>query len=491
MTEDAELLRRYAETRAEEAFAEIVRRRVGLVYSVALRTTGDPHRAEDATQAVFADLARKAAALADRPVVAGWLYRSAHYAALGLMRAERHRAAREKEAHLMQEILGTENTAAEWERVRPVLDAAMSQLTDSDRDAIALRFFDGRPFAEIGTQLKLTENSARMRVERALDKLHALLARRGIRSTAAALSAVLAHEALGAAPAGLAASVTCSALASANAGVWSLAFFKFMATSKIATSGATALLLLAVGTAGYRIYAGRKPEAATAASSVPRAADPKLPSSLIASNQSTNPRAASLPTQSQMSPALAAEQWKRFLDTTPVPEPLTGPGQVAWMVPVARWNNVGRKTVGSAVQSQYWAISQGDIDYLRGAIVLDERARRSLPVLLDQVSASIRAEYSTPESLAAFLLASQPVLNGYALSLIKMGASTDDDEVVLHLVAFELGADRGKGEAQHFSRSPDGEWLRVIGAPEVTKWGEMIKWDAELSKSRKWPTKKG
>jgi len=57
MVADAELLRNYAETRSESAFAELVRRRLGLVYSVAVRRTRNTHIAEEATQAVFTDLA--------------------------------------------------------------------------------------------------------------------------------------------------------------------------------------------------------------------------------------------------------------------------------------------------------------------------------------------------------------------------------------------------------------------------------------------------
>lgn len=105
MIDDAELLRRYAATRADEAFAELVRRRIGLVYSVALRHTGDAQRAEDVTQRVFVDLARKAAALGERPVLVGWLHRSARFAATDVVRSERRRQAREQEAHTMQQIL--------------------------------------------------------------------------------------------------------------------------------------------------------------------------------------------------------------------------------------------------------------------------------------------------------------------------------------------------------------------------------------------------
>src|SRR4051794_23334408 len=103
--EDIDLLRRYADTGAEDAFAELVRRRIDLVYSVALRqSAGNRHRAEDATQAVFTDLARKARALAARPVLVGWLYRSAQFAAAGLVRAEQRRQARELEAHTMETL---------------------------------------------------------------------------------------------------------------------------------------------------------------------------------------------------------------------------------------------------------------------------------------------------------------------------------------------------------------------------------------------------
>ena len=263
MIEDAELLRRYVEARSEEAFAELVHRRIGLVYSVALRTTRDSHRAEDVTQAVFADLARKAPALVDRPVLAGWLYRSAHFAALGVVRAEQNRAAREQEAHLMQATHASDDPDPEWEKLRPVLDQVMSELPERDRDAIVLRYFDGRPFADIGTHLQLTENSARMRVDRALDKLHALLARRGIRSTTAALGAVLAHQAAVAAPAGLAASVVGSALASAKVSAApAVSIFQFMSTSKLTTAAASLLLALSFGTAGYEISASREAGAA-------------------------------------------------------------------------------------------------------------------------------------------------------------------------------------------------------------------------------------
>src|SRR4051812_6572858 len=222
MIEDSELLRRYAHSHTEEDFAELVRRHLNLVYSAALRqVNGDAHLAQDVTQLVFADLARKAESLASHRVLAGWLFTSTRFAAAKAVRGERRRHAREAEAQLMQELLLPNDPDAQldWARVRPVLDDVLGELSDSDREAILLRFFEGRDFASVGAQLSVNDNTARMRVERALDKLRALLERRGVTSTSAALATVLANQAVVAAPAGLIATVTGAAIAGAGATV--------------------------------------------------------------------------------------------------------------------------------------------------------------------------------------------------------------------------------------------------------------------------------
>src|SRR4051812_30163799 len=220
MNDDADLLRRYAEEGSEDAFAELVRRHVNLVYSVALRqVNGDAHLAADATQVVFTDLARKAATLTGHHVLAGWLFTSARFAAAKLVRGEQRRHAREQEAQLMQELFRDDPTAQlEWERVRPVLNDVIGELGETDREAILLRFFEGRDFASVGAKLRLTDNAARMRVDRALDKLRGLLERRGVSSTTAALATVLGNQAVIAAPVGLAATITGASLAGGLAG---------------------------------------------------------------------------------------------------------------------------------------------------------------------------------------------------------------------------------------------------------------------------------
>lgn len=249
MTDDTELLRRYAEEGSQAAFAELVQRQVNLVYTAALRQVhGDAHLAADATQLVFTDLARKARALTGHRVLAGWLFTSARYAAAKLVRGEQRRRAREEEAGRMEKITADEPAPElDWAQVGGVLDEALAALGRTDREAVLLRFFEGRDYAGVGAQLHLAPNAARMRVERALEKLRGELARRGVASTAAALAGALAGQAVAAAPAGLAASVTGTALAGATGGTGlAAAILMSMSKLQIGVTGA----LVAAGAAG-------------------------------------------------------------------------------------------------------------------------------------------------------------------------------------------------------------------------------------------------
>jgi RNA polymerase sigma factor (sigma-70 family) len=245
MMDDATLLRRYTHDRSEDDFAELVRRHLNLVYSAALRqVNGDTHHAQDVAQLVFTDLARKAAKLADHRVLAGWLFTSTRFAAAKLVRGERRRQIREQEALRMQETSPSDPASeVDWEHIRPVLDEALAELDERDREAILLRYMGGCDYAQIGVKLALSDNAARMRVDRAVDKLRSLLARRGATSTAAALSLALANQAIVAAPAGLAATVTSAALA----GTGTVAAATFMSLTKLQIGLAGAVLVTSAG----------------------------------------------------------------------------------------------------------------------------------------------------------------------------------------------------------------------------------------------------
>lgn len=222
MNDDTQLLRRYAEEGAEAAFAEVVARHVDLVYGAALRQTrGNAALAQDVVQAVFTDLARKAAAVARHETVVGWLHTATRFAATKAVRAEARRQGRERESQLMKDAMDGAG-AANWEQVWPMIDEALGDLNERERGAILLRFFEQKPLAEVGTSLAMTETAARSCVDRALDKLHAALARRGVTSTSAALGVALANQIVVAAPAGLAGRVTAQAVIGLGAGAgWS------------------------------------------------------------------------------------------------------------------------------------------------------------------------------------------------------------------------------------------------------------------------------
>jgi RNA polymerase sigma factor (sigma-70 family) len=236
MTSDGELLRCYAERRSEDAFAEVVRRYVDLAYSTALRqVNGDAHLAQDVTQSVFTDMARKSAELAKREVLSGWVYTSTIYAAAKAVRTEQRRQVRERKAQMDDDLRQNPEESLRWDEVAPHLDAAMQRLKDADREAVLLRFFENRSWREIGEKLGLNENAARMRIERALRNLQELLRRQGVVASGVALAAVISAKGVQAAPAQFGATVSASAHAcntAAPAGV-----FNLLGTGKAAVLG--------------------------------------------------------------------------------------------------------------------------------------------------------------------------------------------------------------------------------------------------------------
>ncbi len=219
MENDTQLLLRYVQDRDETAFTELVRLRLGLVYSVALRRVGgDTQIAEDVAQKVFSDLARKAAVLSRRATLTGWLYVSTHHASAEAVRGERRRKTRELESQTMQTLLDESTPEPDLNRLRSTLDEVIVALRDDEREAIALRFFEQRSFAEIGATLRLSEEAARKRLDRALEKLRLALSRRGLTSTSLALTATLGELGASTGPAGLATQIAGGALTQVSAG---------------------------------------------------------------------------------------------------------------------------------------------------------------------------------------------------------------------------------------------------------------------------------
>jgi RNA polymerase sigma factor (sigma-70 family) len=251
MDDDFELLRQYAKTRSEEFFAEYVRRNIGLVYAAALRATnGDAHAAADVTQTVFLAVARGSSRLAEHPAPLSWLFVTTRNAARSFMRGEHTRRKYEQAAAAAASATGT-TPALGWAQVRPLLDDAIEELNEKEREAILLRFFENCPFGEIGRRLCLSDNAARMRVERALARLHGLLARRGVSSTAAALGGTIAANVHATVPAGLAAQVTATAFIAGPASA-AATFLTFMNMSKSIVAVGSAITALSVSVSVYQ-----------------------------------------------------------------------------------------------------------------------------------------------------------------------------------------------------------------------------------------------
>lgn len=207
---DAELLAEWTARRSEAAFARLVERYVALVHSAARRQVSDPHLAEEITQAVFILLARKAGSLGRQTVLAGWLCRTAHFAARDALKAERRRLHHEQQAAQMN----PPDTAsdANWQQVAPLLDEAVAQLRDTDRNAIVLRYYEQRPLEEVGAALGIGADAAQKRVTRALEKLRGIFAKRGVTLTGAAIACAVSANAVQTVPVGLAAKISAAAL---------------------------------------------------------------------------------------------------------------------------------------------------------------------------------------------------------------------------------------------------------------------------------------
>lgn len=255
--DDMDLVRQYARGKSEEAFATLVSRHINLVYSVALRQARDPHLAEEITQSVFIILARKAGSLTSKTVVSGWLYRTARYVSAKALSRQRRRQHREQEAYMRSQLNEPDSNA--WMQIEPLLDAAMAQLGEKDHNAMVLRYFEGRNFKDISTALGTSEAGAKMRVNRALEKLRTFFTKRDLIFTAAAIAAAISTNSIQAAPIGLATSVTIAAAKGTTVTASTLTLIettlKYMAWTKLKTAiliGSVAIV--AAGTATVTMH---------------------------------------------------------------------------------------------------------------------------------------------------------------------------------------------------------------------------------------------
>jgi hypothetical protein len=153
-----------------------------------------------------------------------------------------------------------DNTRPEWELVAPYLDESLNQLNRADRDALVLRFLKQQDLRTVGAALGISDDAAQKRVDRALEKLHVLLKRRGVTMSAAALGTALATEAVTAAPSGLAATVTAAALSGTAITTTAIAATKAITMTALQKSLVAATFAVLAGAGIYEARQGEHPK---------------------------------------------------------------------------------------------------------------------------------------------------------------------------------------------------------------------------------------
>lgn len=388
MTDDVELLRRYAEDRSEAAFRELVGRNLNLVYFSALRRTdGDVSLAEDVTQQVFASLAQSAASVARHAVPAGWLYVASRNASANAMRSERRRKNREQEAYAMHETSFESAAEADWQQFRPQLDAAMDELSPEERDAVVLRCLQDRPFAEIGKSLRTTDEAACKRVDRALDKLRALLAARGLTSTSAALALAMANQAAAAAPAGLALKVVAQAVSAIPAGsAVGVGCLTFMGTTKI-TFAAAGLIALA-GAGWFAFQSGNQGKSSSDVANVTLVEKEAMGSTSAPIAQKVGEPSGTTAPSRNPTPAGTARQ-----PTAAAPRNLMGAGPVR----STDWTNRGTATPAETLETGFWAFDHVDADVLATTLCVGDE-KPDVDAFYATLSETVREKYPAAEN---------------------------------------------------------------------------------------------
>lgn len=260
--DDVELLKAYADRRDQQAFSQLVRRHANWLYAAARRQLGDAHLAEDATQATFLLLAMKAGGLRRYRYLSGWLLLALEYCIRNIRRQRSRRQQREQEAATMRpEHVEPE---ADWDEIAPVLESALRALGRGDRDAVLLRFYEQKPLAEVGRLLGVSEEAARKRVDRAVDRLRENLAAKGVEAQSVSLSGLVLANAAEGGPPGLVEQVLAEVgggIESSTAGGIAKGAAKMMVMAKVKVAAwvvvGTALAVGSVG--GVAIGRGEPP----------------------------------------------------------------------------------------------------------------------------------------------------------------------------------------------------------------------------------------
>jgi RNA polymerase sigma factor (sigma-70 family) len=452
MPDDSTLLRSYAQKGSEAAFSELVKRYANLVYSVALRKVNDSSMAQDLTQQVFSDLARKASCLAKDVVLPAWLHRATCYAASQELRSKHRRQAREQAAVEMN--LQTSDTGPDWSHIGPELDDALNTLGVRDREAILLRYFDQRTLAQIGASLRISEDAARKRVDRALEHLRELLVGRGIKMTGAALAATVLVNAVQAAPAGFVASLASASLATVETNTT----IALVAMSKLKLAAVTALIVIGTSTAlliqrhtNQRLR--QEVEQFRLQAAAPTEQPPIQPSVPVEEVNSLGAEHTELVRLRGEVASLRKQVQARSVDNAPSSQQTAPPKPQLYVNAYWNsdsWTNSGTETLDAAFQSLLWSAKSGDLNLTKALIDWDARVDPArLADWEETVSNTVQAYLQAVTNYLGIRLISQTEVNANTRSL-QFEAVARDGSTVPNELTF---------------RKTDNGWRQIIAAP--------------------------
>jgi RNA polymerase sigma factor (sigma-70 family) len=387
------LLQEFANRQSDAAFAELVRRHIDLVHSAALRMVCDSHLAQDVTQATFVALAQSAKGLTEYTVLSGWLHRTAQNLAAKAVRTDVRRRVREQEAAAMNELLSESHT--EWQQVAPHLDAGLGGLSEADRDAVILRYFERKSAQEMAHVLGITAEAAQKRVNRAVERLREFFQKRGVTVGASGFVALVSANAVQAVPAALLATVSAAALSTVILTTpVAVTATKVIAMTALQKTIIGATLAVAVGAGFYKHHEASNLRNELNAVRAKYAADEALSkakleetATQLAALQGERERASSnasevLRLRGEVARLLTVEQDLRARTTqnphdgrTLIPASADiAPNDL----PVETWSNAGFATPRDSLRTRGWAVLNGDHKRFKESIVITDGARKFL-----------------------------------------------------------------------------------------------------------------
>ncbi|MEO5802300.1 MAG: sigma-70 family RNA polymerase sigma factor, partial [Verrucomicrobiota bacterium] len=464
---------------SEPAFRELISRYLDLVYSTAIRSVnGDSHLAEDVAQTVFADFARMARTFSSDVMLGGWLHRHTCFVAATVMRTERRRQSRERQAVEMNAL--DDHSEANLAQVAPVLDEAINQLGARDRTAILLRFFEQNDLRAVGEALGSSEDAAQKCVTRALEKLRGLLKNRGVSFSATALGTVLAAEAVTAAPTGLAISISGMALASAAAsGATALTFLKILSMTKLKLGIISAVVVAGVATPlvmQHQAIARLRSEN----NALQQKSAPTVESSAPAANAEDLERIQKERRELYRLRGEVGQLRNRMKDLSKLQEEngrlrparhVGGEDEINYNKS-EMWADHGFGSPLDALQTLHWAVHTGNIEKFKESIVITDEARNFLNSLLEKMYASVPPEEAAKmkaeiaekgwkaEEGIMFPMMAQDQQFGYAGYRILSQGLRVPDELSVNL---QLDMKTGKPETRRMRFKRFGnEWKQIL-----------------------------